>query len=162
MGRMIAFDPSTRFTGWAAFTRGLLWDCGLIKAKGFDEMLDRTKSFCSQGSTLYQGSLGSNSFAIIEKPQIYTRIKAKGDPNQMILLALIAGHIGALFNKREFITPNHWKGSVDKEVMCARVRSRWMNDDERALLAAKRIPKSYINNTLDAIGIGLHHLGRNR
>lgn len=151
---LVSIDPGVKFLGWAEFDADKqLHDCGLIKARGLNDMLRKTKDWFED----YARVAG-----VIEKPQVYAQRKMKGDANDLITIALVAGHVGAFFDSVDFIKPRDWKGTVDKAVMCARIENRWMNDRERELLKNKRIPKSYLNNTLDAIGIGLHHLGRHQ
>lgn len=157
MGRVIvAVDPGSRFTGWAKFQDKQLVSCGLVKAKGLDEMLPRCQDFFGN----FPNAVAIE--AVIERPQVYTQRKMKGDANDLITIALIGGYIGAFFLRAEFMMPRTWKGTVDKDVMCRRVENRWMNDRERGLLYNKNIPKGQVNNTLDAIGVGMYHLGRNR
>lgn len=101
-------------------------------------------------------------FAVIEKPQAYTQRFLKGDANDLITIALVAGWCASFFEKSEFVLPRAWKGTVDKDVMCKRIENRWMNERERELFASKHIAKGQLNNTLDAIGVGMHYLGRHR
>ena len=152
MGRLVSIDPGVRFLGWAFFHNKRLMDCGLLKAKGLDDMLERCRQFESYDV----------DHVVIEKPQVYIQRKMKGDANDLITIALVAGYVGAFFKHVNFVKPRDWKGTVDKEVMCKRVVSRWMNEREREILARLQIPKSYVNNTVDAIGVGLHWMGRNR
>ncbi len=152
MGRLVSIDPGVRFLGWAFFNNKRLVSCGVKKAKGLNEMFEQCKVFESYDVDL----------VVIEKPQVYIQRKMKGDANDLITIALVAGYVAALFNDVDFVKPRDWKGSVEKEVMCRRVVNRWMNEREREILAAKQIPKSYVNNTIDAIGVGMYHLGRNR
>ena len=158
MERLVSIDPGTRFTGYAWFDGKRLVDCGIIKAKGLDPMLVACRDYFGG----FLSELPLAALAVIEKPQVYTQRKMKGDANDLITIALVAGYCASFFEKSEFVLPRTWKGTVDKDVMCKRVENRWMDDYERALLDSKHIPKSYVNNTLDAIGVGMHHLGRNR
>lgn len=159
MGRLVSIDPGTRFTGYAWFEDKRLVDCGVLKAKGLYPMLIKCREYFKERETpLHYGM----PLTIIEKPQVYTQRKMKGDANDLITIALVAGYCASFFEKSEFVLPRTWKGTVDKDMMCTRVQNRWMNERERELLESKRIPKSYVNNTLDAIGIGMHHLGRHR
>lgn len=155
MGRLVSIDPGTRFTGYAWFEGKRLVDCGVIKAKGLHPMLVKCREYfaeCEEPMPL----------VAIEKPQVYTQRKMKGDANDLITISLVAGYCASFFEKSRFVLPRDWKGTVDKDVMCRRVKNRWMNDHERFILEEKHIPKGQVNNTLDAIGVGLFVLGRNR
>ncbi len=155
MGRIVSIDPGTRFLGWAEFEGKQLAGCGIIKAKGLDDMLAKMRGgFGKFGGERWQ--------AVIEIPQVYVQRKMKGDANDLIKIALVAGYVGALFHEPVFVLPRTWKGTVEKDVMCKRVENRWMNERERELLYARKIPKGQLNNTLDAIGVGMHYLGRHR
>ena len=156
--RIVSIDPGTRFLGWAYFERKQLIECGLIKGQGLADMLDR----CYQRMPDIVSVFKPTKHVVIEIPQVYVQRKMKGDANDLIKIALVAGYIGSLFNSVDFVLPRTWKGTVDKDVMCKRVLDRWMNDRERVLLASKGIPKGQINNTIDAIGVGMHWLGRHR
>lgn len=155
MSRLVAIDPGTRFTGYAWFDDKRLVDCGVLKAKGLDKMFVVCREYFEECCNVMPP-------VIIERPQVYLQRKQKGDPNDLVSIALVAGYCASFFEKPAFMLPRRWKGTVDKDVMCDRVRDRWMNGRERELLESKYIPKSYINNTLDAIGVGMYHLGRNR
>ncbi len=156
MGRLVSIDPGTRFTGYAWFNDKRLVDCGIIKAKGLALMLVRCRYYFEECAHVVA------PLAVIEKPQVYTQRKMKGDANDLITIALVAGYCASFFENSEFVLPRTWKGTVDKDVMCKRIVNRWMNEREQEILGSKGIPKSQINNTIDAIGVGLHHLGRNR
>ncbi len=98
---------------------------------------------------------------VIECPQIYPGVKSKGNPNDLIKLAFEAGRIIGLFNPVELrvIKPRDWKGTIKKEAMLKRILSK-LTEEELAIVKAANIPKAVEHNVLDAIGIGLWHLGR--
>lgn len=63
---------------------------------------------------------------IVEVPQVYREVKQKGDPNDLINLALLAGNLEALISAREVIEvrPGTWKGQIPKHTHHARLRGR--------------------------------------
>ncbi len=154
MGRLVSIDPGVKFLGWAEFADKRLINCGLIKAGNLNEILWRARNWFEDYADDFK--------CVIEKPQVYTQRYLKGDPNDLITIALVAGYCASFFSEATFVLPRDWKGNVKKEVMCKRIVDRWMNERERELLDGQRIPKGQLNNTVDAIGVGLHHLGRNR
>lgn len=93
---------------------------------------------------------------IIEVPQVYQGRAQKGDPNDLITLAVEVGRIGACFiGGFELIRPRTWKGTVKKEIMTKRILSK-LTPTEMDVLGVLR----QNHNVVDAVGIGLWKLGR--
>jgi len=101
---------------------------------------------------------------VVECPQVYTRGKSKGDPEDLLPLVALCGAIGARVAipmrgaKVHTYRPRDWKGTVDGDIMCARIEARLRETGE--LDAVKWGAKSFRHNAIDACGIGLHRLGR--
>lgn len=111
----------------------------------------------------------------IERPQIYPR--SKGDPNDLITLAIQVGRYKERFAARgcavEEILPHAWKGTVDPDILCRRV---WASLDafEKGLLesvlrplARKPLDISTLtdgrrHNVIDAVGLAKWSLLRTR
>jgi hypothetical protein len=103
------------------------------------------------------GPLGDG--VVVELPQVYPGSKSKGDPNDLIRLAFVAGRwVGAGVGV-ETVKPRQWKGTIKKEVMLRRILSK-LTDEELAMLKALKLPKSKEKEVIDAVGIGLWKLGR--
>jgi hypothetical protein len=96
---------------------------------------------------------------VIEKPQVYQGRAQKGDPNDLITLAVEVGRISSLYPSVDFVLPRQWKGTIKKEMMLKRIL-KTMTDDELLLLKNLKLPKSKEHNVVDAVGIGLWRLGR--
>ena len=96
---------------------------------------------------------------VMEWPQVYRAGKLKGDPNDLLPLPAIGTAIamkcGAVRAVRYL--PHEWKGNLTKEVCHERVRERLQAEElpRIPVLAAK-----VLHNVLDAVGVGLHHVGR--
>lgn len=90
---------------------------------------------------------------ISELPQIYQGPKQKGDPNDLIDLALVVGRLypDVLYKPRE------WKGQVPKDAMVKRIESKLTQEEKGRI---EKCSASLRHNVLDAVGIGLFHLGR--
>lgn len=108
-------------------------------------------------------SWGGTDIVVIEKPRIYpgpSRDKAGNmrDLNDLIDLACVAGGIAALFDTQQIITvyPADWKGQMPKEKMNKRVLDTLTPEERKCIQSVGKLD----HNTLDAIGIGLHYLGR--
>lgn len=145
MGYLLTLDPGKN-TGYAWWDDGVLFKCGL----------DRDLS-------PYEYSGGE---VISEIPYIYPGGRGKGDGNDLIGVARIAGRLTALVpeDRLKFVYPRSWKGNMPDGVVFSRIASR-LSPEERKLLPGldKFLASSYtglLGNVLDAIGIGLKELGR--
>lgn len=157
LDRILAVDPSLTCTGWAEFQGCELVRCGIIPTRSGAPLFQRI-----QAPAAILGSRDVPPYLlVIEWPQIYTRTKSKGDPNDLLPVAAVAGAIissvGALTVRMP--KPSDWKGQVPKDVHNARVLKR-LTPGERARFDAARLPKSLANNAIDAVGLGLWALGR--
>lgn len=110
-----------------------------------------------------------------EYPRIYTvgkQIVRGGDgrahatdPNDLLPLVGVGAAIGALFPDAKIVRyyPDEWKGQLPKIAMNMRAMGR-LSPAERARVDAEdpdpAKPKAKGHNVWDAVGIGLHHLGR--
>lgn len=95
----------------------------------------------------------------IELPQVYDRARSKGDPNDLIqLAAVVGGIVDRLGRKTAIYLPREWKKQVPKKIMCERIESR-LSEVERAEVELPASAKLKLD-VWDAVGIGLHHLGR--
>lgn len=96
----------------------------------------------------------------IEFPRIYPAAHQKGDQNDLLELAAVVGGIVArlgLCGTRERVYPRDWKGTIDADDMITRVQQRITPAEYgRVELPAKSLQ----HNVWDAVGIGLHRLGR--
>lgn len=143
MSTVLAIDPGKRCIGWALFRDDVLAECGLIRDPEFSSL-----------------QLPTAGKVVIERPQVYPQRVQKGDPNDLIDVALWAGACAVVAQGRtiEFVRPRQWKGTVPKDIHNARVAEK-LNDLEASMLAAVK-PASLRHNVTDAIGIGLWVLGR--
>lgn len=145
MSTLLAIDPGVHKSGVAFFRgRELEW------AKYFDSTAVGTlRSF-------------SASRVVIEFPRIYRAAKQKGDQNDLLMLALTVGRfeawLGGWPTTVDLIYPRDWKGTLDPDAMIERIQERlepYETDHVYLPTAA-----SLHHNVWDAVGIGLHALGR--
>lgn len=130
MGKLIAIDPGAT-TGWALFENGTLVRCGKVR---------RTQLHL----------LPEADELVIEQPRMRRRHPR---PDDILKLAQLVGEIVARYPKNTCVPPERWKGQLKKDVCWRRVHRRlWVDELE----VVSRID----HNTQDAIGLGLHHLGR--
>lgn len=138
---LLAIDPGVD-TGWALFNHSaLLTRCGL-------------------GGPPY--SFEDVNHVIIEKPQVYRRALSKGDPNDLITLAIQVGRYVERFDKPylgttvELVVPAEWKGQVPKAVHHARILDELTLVEKTGIAnALASVATGKRHNTYDAIGLGL-------
>lgn len=110
---------------------------------------------------------------LCEKPQIYRGSKQKGDPNDLIDVAISAAQfLGKICtpSQTHWVLPAAWKGQLSKPICHHRI---WMalTEAERRLLPTDTVKRIDVglrggpyeweyHNHLDAIGIGLVAVGR--
>lgn len=140
---MVSVDPGA-VSGWALFHDGQLLISGI-------QRIDRDGPVvCNMAHVL-----------VIEVPQVYPGQRAKVDPNDLVRLGIRAGvWIGWYRGNGSRIVevkPAAWKGQVPKDVMGRRILAH-LSEEERANLG--RVAPSQVHNMIDAVGIGLHHVGR--
>lgn len=160
---LVSVDPGLRHAGVAAFEKGALVYAALIKnterkARGpqaWWAMAEEVATTRHAGSPIFL----IPDVYVVEVPQVYRFGKSKGDPDDLIQLAGVGGAIGARLQALEAhgYYPRQWKGQVPKDVMAARIES-YLNAAELSAIA--KCAPSLRHNVLDAIGIGLYHLGR--
>jgi hypothetical protein len=125
---LIGIDPGVQRSAWAK--------------------LDDTGALIACGMGAWRNLLfDSDYFAVIEVPQIYRQMK--GDPNDLIDLAVVVGQLSAYFEKYMLVRPAQWKGQVPKPVHQARILSK-LTVRERALVDGSKGLKKDI---IDAVGI---------
>lgn len=150
---LLAIDPG-KDTGWA-----MLDDAGTLVA-------------CGLGSPPVDGP----TRVIIERPQVYRGRASKGDPNDLITLAIQVGQYKERFLSTgrpvEEVIPHTWKGSIDGDVCCRRIVAS-LTESERELLTAVLTPLARApvhaeltagrrHNVIDAVGIAKWSLRRAR
>ena len=95
---------------------------------------------------------------IIEVPQIYPGERQKGDPNDLITLAVMVGRYGQIAREAGFfvtlVRPRTWKGQLPKNVCWSRV-SATLTADELSIVetASRYVGESLAHNMHDAIGL---------
>jgi len=162
---LLAIDPGIRGCGVALFDGGYLIGAAYVKNsvdKGNGPtvcffMAQEVFNWAIPDHEIYDGSYWD---IVMEWPQIYTH--SKGDNNDLLALAGVDAAITTRFMDRidcsaQHYLPREWKGQLTKEVCHARIE-KILTPKELAAIATKQ--KTYRHNTLDAVGIGLFHLGR--
>lgn len=95
---------------------------------------------------------------VVELPQVYPIRKWKGDPNDLISVAVHVGVAVSSFaqscERVDLVTPRQWKGQMPKEVSAQKTLDKLTEAEKQNI---EKIKSSHV---LDAIGLGLWALGR--
>lgn len=184
----LSIDPATHGCGCALFRAGKLLAAGYApnKVKNTDEDILR-RSACSAKAAFewweaYDAKFRNDAYVqwphelVVEMPPVYTAGKGnKGDQNEIVVpLAMVDGALAVYFpNAGTFsYKPYTWKKTTSKPpraygadgkevpyVIKERVKDRLKETGELAAVDwSKSVEHSW--DVADAIGVGLHHLGR--
>lgn len=180
--RFAALDPGVRGCGVALYDWGELVACGYVPNPAEWEGDAQLGALVEMGVAVdvwveehwpeaTRTELSDPWSVVFEWPQVYTAGKLRGDPNDLLPLA----GIGMWLWGRRGLDPGHaryrpaeWKGQLPTggkrgaaDVVEARVRGRLGAEELRVLEAGLlNVARSLRHNVVDAVGIGLHHLGR--
>lgn len=158
--QVIAIDPGGKTTGVALFVDGVLKASNKIQTPGADPraMACAVKAWLIP--TIYNPDL--DSIVVYERPQVYTFGKSKGDPNDLITVALFAGAIvGRLNLNATSVLPGQWTGGLPKST-----RVKNILESPRTIRVLKRLSGEEVatlllqHDAVDACGIGLWYLKR--
>jgi hypothetical protein len=151
---LLSIDPGVTSCGVAAWdNEGRLVRAELVQGDTWQKTV--------QG--IVDTSLNNHPDLAIEKPQVYTQNKLKGDPNDLIDLAVVVGAIVGVFGLTTRVTlyrPSEWKGQTPKDVMIDRIKNKLSKAEHKKVELPKA--KSLQHNVWDAVGIGLYHERRKR
>lgn len=169
MSTLLALDPGIRYPACAIFVDGKLVTASRVKLPGKLAKLPMGERV-REVSLLIEAWVSGQGFnreqiddVVLECPQVYRVGKSKGDPNDLIPLALVGGYVAGIYVHasvtsplpREWLggnTPKASKGDPWESPRGARA-ARALSDIERS-----RIVPSH--DALDAACIGLWRLGR--
>lgn len=137
----LSIDPGES-SGWALWNDGKLVTCG---AGDF-------KSLCCTMGVMPKG-------AIIELPQVYLKRLSKGDPNDLIKVAVQVGRyvecLDRLGCKATLVHPHSWKGTVPKEAHHAQIWAYCTSKEQEIIrLNGQGLNKKALGDMMDAVGLG--------
>jgi hypothetical protein len=138
---LVAIDPG-RSTGWAVFTEaGSLARCGAC-----------------DGTFPFQVSPGVR--VLIERPQVYSPRHSKGDPNDLITLAIRVGTYVERFKSQgaevRLVLPHDWKGTIKKPIHHPRIYSRLDSAEQMEVDRGGRgLSMKAVEDMMDAVGLGV-------
>ncbi|NNB84589.1 hypothetical protein [Corallococcus exiguus] len=165
--KLVAIDPGLRHCGVALFdvSSASLFCAGLPKnpepAHGALSLASWVSMAGAVQTWLRPRVLDEPFQLIIELPRVYSAAHQRGDQNDLIQLAGVVGTLGGALTpvaERRSVFPRDWKGTLDADAFIERIKQRLGSAEHLRveLPAAQDIH----HNVWDAIGIGLHALGR--
>lgn len=133
----LAIDPGIS-TGWAVFNA------------------DKQLQICGVGQPPTVGI----KRVLIERPQIYRASQSKGDPNDLITLALGAGRYAERFESRgavvDFVLPTTWKGQVPKAIHHVRIYGALAAAEQEIVSrGGSGVSVKAREDMMDAVGLGV-------
>lgn len=110
---------------------------------------------------------GQITDAAVEWPVVYAskmmrRDGKKADPNDLLALAAVSASVASMLDfiigvRATSYSPSEWKGQLPKDVCAARILSKLGTPELRILEDSG--PQHLRHNVIDAVGIGMNHLG---
>src|SRR5574343_1281146 len=142
---LVAVDPGVHATGIAVFNGQTLMIADLVQAETLEQMISRLDERVMRGEAPHF----NYDRGVIERPTVYSK-NSKGDPNDLIRVAIVAGAAAVRCFSVRFVEPRTWKGQVPKAIHNRRVVET-LSPAELAAIACIQ-PKSLQHNALDAVG----------
>ncbi len=159
---VLSIDPGVACCGWTEWEGKHLASCGLSRTKNKD-IESRVRDHDFQ----LHWPQGKVDLIVMEKPEIYQQRFWKGDPRDLIDLAMVVGGIIRAATQRvKTVFPKEWKGQVPKEVTEARVLEALTEEEVKIVQnptvfgEPPSVPPSLRHNMFDALGIGMWFLKR--
>jgi len=154
MRTLLSIDPGNN-AGGALFVDGVLIACGLVSREHPEVGTLMPMRFLVNIRALRFDELVIELPRIILGPGGQTEGK---DPNDLIKLAFGAGRYVERFPHASLrtVSPAQWKAGTPKKIHNARV-IQCLTEAERALIP--KLAATLVHNVVDAIGLGLEHLG---
>lgn len=153
---MITIDPGLNGCGFAEWVGDQMVRARYIKRTEGSASKAYQMAWTLNQITYRNDIVADGRYSIIERPRIYT--KMKGDPADILnLLEVGATFQGMLGRPVEWVEPHAWKGSLNADAMTERIKSRLTPEEHKRV---EPCAASLMHNVYDAVGIGLHALGR--
>lgn len=164
---LLAVDPSIRSLGVALFRNGRLYTSDRLSFKA--SKADIIERVAATGPAvenwLRKLRMTMIDVLVVEWPQVYRASRAKGNPNNLLPLAGVCGAVtDAVLARQSFsYQPREWAGNTKKKTTVREAktspRARWI----LSCLSGAELhtwERAKYDDEIDAIGLGLHHLGR--
>ncbi|WP_338865531.1 hypothetical protein [Myxococcus stipitatus] len=168
--KLVSIDPGLRHCGVAVFDVPVAEPASLLAAglpknpepQGGELALSSWASMALAVHEWLHPRLGDEPHhLIIEMPRVYAAAHQKGDQNDLVHLSGVVGTLGGYLPNvamRRSVYPRDWKGTLDADAFIERIKQRL--DAAEHLRVELPSASALHHNVWDAIGIGLHALGR--
>jgi len=159
---ILSIDPGFRYLGYAVLTKEEILGAGLVTNLQDPDVPSWPKSnyppsFLNLAYLLREFNWCESPLAIIEFPQVH---RDTPNPNDIIKLSAACGAYSSILQAAGFtvqwISPREWKGNVPKPIMFKRILAK-VREEEYS-----KIDKPKNHNVIDAVGIGLWLIKRQR
>ena len=167
---LLSIDPSLRATGCALFLDGELVDVHLIRwqSKQRGQILWRgislsLNAWLQLAASKHLRLSGLSIDAHMERPVHHRGVGRRADPETLLEMAMLVGYLCATLctgDQYTLWTKAQWAGTAPKNAVTARVEARISPAETAVLAETYKGPPSLRHNVLDAVGVGLHALGR--
>ncbi len=169
---LCAIDPGLRHCSYALFDGAVLRQAGLVHNPA--KTGNGPAAWVEMGQAVARAldaSTGAQCIGqlVIEGQKVYQASRqgrtVGADPNDLIELSGVCGvlavTVGEVAEVRR-VMPSDWKGTTDKTICQLRVNKRLSDSEQLAILwpGAAGKDSALAHNVYDAIGIGLHAVGR--
>ena len=161
---VLSVDPGLVATGWAVFEDATLIGAGIITPEKGREGPARSASIAQQLHWTSTVNVHRPDYLVIEIPQIYRQSRSKGDPDDLLRLAILVGEIEAVFTgvPKVEVRPRAWKGTLPKkkmpEYLVHKRNALALGPNGRYAASLRNVPRSLAHNLADAVGIGIWFL----
>lgn len=145
---ILGVDPGANSYAWAFVDGGKVLACGMAIV----------------GQPIERPQLAGSYplYVVIELPQVYRQSHWKGDPNDLIRVAVTVGRVQAwiehafrgVLGRVNLVKPHDWKGSRPKAVHCRSILAK-LDPESLDRLEACGVAESLKHNVVDAIGLAL-------
>jgi len=164
--RLLAVDPSVRSVGLAEFHNGELWHCWRVISQPSNSIDSEGARWLRVSRDVIRSTDTLPDTIVYERPQIYRASKSKGDPNDLLGLVGVGASVAALLATTnpnleiQTPTPAEWIGQIPKTTRGSALKSPRAQRILGRLLASERALVPDQHDVIDAVGLGLHVLGR--
>lgn len=161
MSTLLSIDPGTKNLGWALFEeeRFVLGGCSRTSLRTRDDQVHVHVETIQAALRSY--GAGLRVYGALESMKHHSR-RARSNPNDLLDVQMVGGLVaGHLCVRVRTLPATQWKGSIPKSVHHERI-TRKLDAAELVVLqeSVRDVPSGNHKEVLDAVGIGLYHLGR--
>lgn len=167
MKQIVAVDPGLNACGVAIFSENARLEIAELVRNERDASADLPTRW--EGAALAVGAFiarasrqypHTDRTIVVEMPKVYPAAQQKGDQNDLMnLVGVVASIVNlGMSERRRLLYPRDWKGTIDADVMIRRVAARLTTTE--AARVVLHSAKGLQHNVWDAVGIGLHVVGR--